>query len=270
MSGKPIGIIAGSGQFPLLIARAAREAGYRVVVAAHVEETRPEIESESDDVHWVKLGQLGKIIKVFRDAGVTDAIMAGGITKTRLYSKAMPDLKGLSLLARLSEMRDDGILRAVSSVLETEGITVRASTLFLPNLAAKAGIYTRRKPNGRQRDDVEFGLRIAKEIGKLDIGQTVVVRRGAVLALEAMEGTDECILRGGMLGREDVVVVKVSKPSQDLRFDMPAVGLQTIETMRRAKASVLAVEAGRTLFFDVRDSVALADENDMVVMGVEA
>ena len=270
MGENPLGIIAGSGQFPLLIARAARQRGRWVVVAAHVGETWPEIESEADEVRWIKLGQLGRIIKFFQESGVVEAVMAGAVTKTKLFSKALPDLKGLSLLTRLQQMRDDGILRAVASVLEAEGILVRPSTLLLPELAARPGVHTRCKPTKRQKSDVEFGFGIAKEVGRLDIGQTVVVRRGAVLALEAIEGTDACILRGGELGKEEAVVVKVSKPTQDLRFDMPAVGLTTIETMIRARASVLAVEAGKTIFFDFRRAVALADEHQLVVMGVES
>ena len=160
------------------------------------------IEAEADETHWIKLGQLGKIVKIFKQSGVTDTVMAGAITKTKLYTKALPDLKALSLLTRLQEMRDDGILRAVASVLESDGIKVQPSTLFLPELVMKPGIHTTRKPNKRQMIDVEFGFNIAKEVGKLDIGQTVVVRRGAVLAIEAMEGTDGCILRGGRLAGE--------------------------------------------------------------------
>lgn len=265
---RPIGIIAGSGQFPLMIARAARARGRRIVALAHVGETWPELEHEVDEVHWIKLGQLGKIVKTFQKAGVTEAIMAGAITKTKLYAKALPDLKGLSLLTKLREMRDDGILRAVASVLEAEGIKVQPSTLFSEELTVKPGVHSRRKPSKRQEEDIRFGFKIAKEIGKLDIGQTVVVRRGAVVALEAIEGTDACIERGGRLAREDAVVVKVSKPDQDLRFDMPAVGLKTVETLIEAKVAVLAVEAGKTLFFDFEKAVQLADEHKIVVVGV--
>jgi DUF1009 family protein len=270
MEERPIGIIAGSGQFPLMIARAARAQGKSVVAVAHISETWPELESEVSEIHWVRLGQLGKIISVFKKFGVTDVIMAGAISKTKLYSKALPDLKGLSLLTRLKEMHDDGILRAVASVLEADGIKVRASTMFLPELAARLGVYTARKPNKRQASDISVGFKIAKEVGKLDIGQTVVVRRGAVVALEAMEGTDACILRGGQLADRDAVVVKVSKPHQDMRFDQPAVGLKTIETMIKARAAVLAIEAGKTIFFDVKKSISLADEHKMVVVGVES
>ena len=165
-------------------------------------ETWLELENEADEIHWVKLGQLGKIVKIFQKSGVTEAVMAGAISKTKLYSKALPDLKGLSLLTRLREMRDDGILRAVASVLEAEGIKVQPSTLFSEELAVKPGVHTRRRPTKRQEEDIRFGFKIAKEIGKLDIGQTVVVRRGAVVALEAIEGTDACIERGGGLARE--------------------------------------------------------------------
>jgi len=270
MDDRPFGIIAGSGQFPVLAAQAARARGKRVVAVAHVGETWPELEQEVDEFHWVKLGQLGRIIKIFKDAGVQETIMAGAIDKTRLFTKALPDMKGLSLLTRLQEMRDDGILRTVASVLQADGVTVVASTVYLPELAAQEGVLTRHKPNKRGQSDIEFGFRIAKELGKLDIGQTVVVRRGAVVAVEAIEGTDDCILRGGELAKEDAVVVKVSKPDQDMRFDMPAVGLQTIRTMIRAKASILAVEAGKTLFFDAEKALALADENSIIVVGVNS
>ncbi len=267
---RPFGIIAGSGQFPILAARAARAQGKRVVAVAHTGETWAELEREVDEIHWVKLGQLGRIIKVFKDAGVQETIMAGAIAKTRLYSKALPDLKGLSLLTRLQELRDDGVLRTVASVLQEDGVTVVASTIYLPELTAREGVLTRRKPNKRGWSDIEFGFKIAKEVGKLDIGQTVVVRRGAVVAIEAIEGTDACILRGGVLARQDAVVVKVSKPDQDMRFDMPAVGLQTIDSMIKAKASILAVEAGKTLFFDSEKTIALADEHDMIIVGVNS
>jgi hypothetical protein len=266
---KPIGLIAGNGQFPLLFARSAREQGREVVAVAHEGETLPELESLVREIHWIKLGQLGKIINIFKKAHVTEAVMAGGVAKTKLFSKARPDFKGLTLLTKIKHLKDDGVLRTVAAELEAEGITVQPSTLYLPDLLTQKGCHTKRKPTQQEEADIRFGFEAAKEVGRLDIGQTVVVRKKAVVALEAMEGTNECISRGGRLAREDAVIVKVSKPGQDLRFDVPAVGLETIETMIKANARVLAVEAGNTLFFDFLKSIALADEHKITVVGIE-
>jgi UDP-2,3-diacylglucosamine hydrolase len=265
---KPIGLIAGNGQFPLLFAQAAREQGREVVAVAHEGETLPELESLVREIHWVKLGQLGKIINTFKHAQVTEAVMAGGVAKTKLFSRTRPDLRGLSLLTKIKHLKDDGVLRTVAAELEAEGITIEASTVYLPDLLTKRGCHTRRIPNKQEERDIQFGLEVAKEIGRLDIGQTVVVRKSAIVALEAMEGTNECILRGGRLARKNAVVVKVSKPGQDLRFDVPAVGLQTVEIMIQAQAGILAVEAGKTLFFNFRESISLADKHKIAVVGV--
>lgn len=252
-----IGLIAGNGNFPIEFAKAAKAKGYAVVAVAHEGETLPELEQLADTVVWIKVGQLGKLIKAFKDRGVRDVLMAGGITKTRLFSGALPDLRGAALLARMVAKKDDSILRAVAEELESDGITVRESTLFLDNLLAPAGVLTRRKPSKDELKDIAYGWQLAKEIGRLDIGQTVVVKDLAVLAVEAIEGTDEAIRRGGRLCREGAVVVKICKPQQDLRFDLPATGLRTIETMREVKASCLAIEAGKTIMIE-RDAVLAA------------
>lgn len=265
-----MGLIAGNGQFPLMVARAASDRGIKVVAVAHVGETLPELESLAHEIHWIKLGQLGKIIKIFKRSQVKEALMAGGVSKTKLYSRTRPDLRGLSLLAKIKHVRDDGVLRALASELEAEGITIQPSTLYLPELMAEEGCYTKRRPNRHEQSDIQFGFEIAKEVGKLDIGQTVVVRKGAVVALEAIEGTDECIMRGCRLARKDAVIIKVSKPGQDLRFDVPAVGLGTIKAMIEGRAGVLAVEAGKTLFFDFKESMDLADKHNLVVVGVRS
>ena len=213
-----------------------------------------------DEIFWVKVGQLGKIITIFKEQGVTDALMAGGIKKTRLFGGGMPDLRAVALLAKMVYKKDDSILRAVADELESEGITIRESTLYLDSILASPGVLTKRKPTKDEQKDIDFGWQMAKEIGRLDIGQTVVVKGRAVLAVEAIEGTDEAIRRGGLLCERGAVVVKVCKPQQDLRFDLPAVGTQTIRTMVQVKASCLAVEAGKTIIIDrelvVRDADA--------------
>ena len=254
---KTIGLIAGNGSFPLEFAKAAKAKGLAVVAVAHEGETLPELEQWADTVVWIKVGQLGKLIKAFKDHGVTDVLMAGGIRKTGLFSGAMPDLRGAALLARMVAKKDDSILRAVAEELESDGIVVRESTLFLDNLLAPAGVLTKRKPSKDELKDIAYGWQLAKEIGRLDIGQTVVVKDLAVLAVEAIEGTDEAIRRGGRLCREGAVVVKICKPQQDLRFDLPATGLRTIETMREVRAACLAIEAGRTIIIE-RDAVLAA------------
>lgn len=264
-----IGIIAGSGQFPLLFARAAREQGRQVYVAAHKGETSPEMESVADGICWVKLGQLGKVINFFRKEGVEEAVLLGAITKTRIFKDIWPDLKGLTLWNRIKVRQDDQILRAVAEALQDEGIKILESTLYLQHLLFPKGVLTKKKPTREQLADIEFGWRMAREVGRLDIGQCVVVRDRAVLAVEAIEGTDAAILRGGSLGKEQAVVVKVKKPGQDFRFDLPAIGIRTIESMEQVKGAVLAVEAGQSLLFDGAAVIERADRAGIVVVGVE-
>jgi DUF1009 family protein len=268
MTTNKIGIIAGGGQFPLLFAEAAKAKGRQVMAAAHKGETWPEIDRAADRVCWVKLGQLGRIIKFFQDEGVTETVFAGAITKTRIFKDVWPDLKGLSLWNKIDVRQDDAILRAVASVLEEEGICVLPSTLYLPHLLFPRGVLTKKRPSAEQREDIRFGWQTARAIGALDIGQCVVVRDRTVLAVEAIEGTDATIRRGGELGREQAVVVKLKKPHQDFRFDLPAIGLRTIETMLAAKAAVLAVEAGQALLFDCDEVVRQANKAGIVVVGV--
>lgn len=264
-----IGIIAGGGQFPYLFAEAARKAGRQVVIIGHKGETHPELEKIADSFYWIKLGQLGKILKYFRKEAVSETVFLGTITKTRIFRDILPDLKALTLWNKIDIKQDDAILRAIAAELEKEGIKVLESTLYLKDLLFPAGILTRKKPSDEQRRDIEFGWRMARDMGRLDIGQCVVVRDRTVLAVEAIEGTDATIQRGGTLGREKAVVVKVKKPSQDFRFDLPATGLKTIETMHEVKASVLAVEAGQSLLFDREIVVEQANKKGIVVVGVE-
>jgi len=263
-----IGIIAGSGQFPLLFIKEAKAAGRIVAVVAHKGETIPEVAAAADMTCWVKLGQLGKIIKFFHDEGVGETVFLGAITKTQIFKDIFPDLKGLTLWNKIDTKQDDAILRAVASALEQEGIKVLESTFYLRHLLFPGGVLTKKKLNQEQRLDIEFGWRNARAIGQLDIGQCVVVRNLSVLAVEAIEGTDAAILRGGGLAREKAVVIKVKKPSQDFRFDLPATGLKTVETLVSVKGAVLAVEAGQSLLFDREIMVAAADKAGIVVVGV--
>jgi DUF1009 family protein len=263
-----IGLIAGKGQFPLLFAAAAHRHGVEVVAVAHRGETDPELAALVKELHWIYVGQLGKIIRIFKDAGVRRTVMAGGISRGRLFKEFRPDLRALSVVRRAGAGKDDRLLRAVADELQSEGITVAPSTLFLDDLLAPAGQISRRAPSAEEMADIDFGFKIAKEIGTLDLGQCVVVRRQVVVAIEAIEGTDETIRRGGRLAGPGVVVVKVSKPGQDLRFDVPAVGLNTIAAMQEVKAKVLAVEAGKTLIFDRPAMLKAAAPAKIVLWGV--
>ena len=254
-----IGLIAGSGQFPKLFIQGAREAGYEVVTVGFEGETEPELAALSDQFYWLKLGQLSKLVQTFKNAGVQRAAMTGAINKTRMYSKIRPDWRAFKLLRKLHNKKDDSLLRALAEELESDGIRIEPSTLFLPTLLAAAGTYTRRRLSHSESRDIEFGWHLAREIGRLDIGQCLVVKDQAVLAVEGIDGTDATIRRGGGLCHGGAIVLKLSKPSQDLRFDVPAVGLQTIDAMRAVKARVLVIEAGKTLLFDRERMIQEAD-----------
>jgi len=266
---KKIGLIAGSGQFPLIFSRAAKKEGYAVYVAAHLKETDPVIEQDAAAVEWMHLGQIKRLIRFFKENRITEAVMLGAIKKTRMFRDVRPDTKALAIMAGMRHTHDDGILRAFAGALEKEGIAIRASTMLLPEILAPPGCWTRRKPSEEEMADVTLGLRIAREIGKLDIGQCVVVGGKSVLAVEAIDGTDATIARGGQLGHGKAVVVKVCKPTQDIRFDVPAIGARTIETMHQADARVLAVEAGRAVVFDREEMIALADRYNMAIIAVD-
>lgn len=263
-----IGIIAGGGQFPLLFIEAAQAAGRRVVVVAHKGETDEKVAEAADAVCWVKLGQLGKVISFFKQEGVGETVFLGTITKTQIFRDVLPDFKGLSLWNKIDRKQDDAILRSIAGTLEKEGIKVLESTLYLRHLLFPVGVITRKKPNKNQRLDIEFGWQNARAIGKLDIGQCVVVRNCTVLAVEAIEGTDATILRGGTLAKEQAVVVKVKKPGQDFRFDLPATGLTTIRSLQQVHGAVLAVEAGQTLLFDKELMIEEANKAGIVIVGV--
>lgn len=269
MPGK-IGLIAGNGTFPIIFARAAKQKGIQVIAVAHEGETLPELAQWVDGIFWIKVGQLGKLISIFKEQEVKDVVMAGGIKKTHLFSGALPDLRGITFFAKMTHKKDDSILRAVADELESEGITVRESTLYLDSILAVPGVLTRRKPSKDEQKDIEFGWQMAKEIGKLDIGQTILVKDQAVLAVEAIEGTDEAIRRGGLLCGQGAVVIKVCKPHQDLRFDLPAIGTQTIKTMGQVKASCLAIEAGKTIMIDRESLIADADKAGITIIAIRS
>lgn len=267
---KRLGLIAGNGLLPFIFAQEAKREGYCVVAVAHYDETLAEIEHVVDQLTWIYVGQLGKIIRTFKRARVSQAVMAGGIRKVRLFGNFRPDLRGASFLARLRSRDDDALLRGIADELQKDGITILESTLCVPQIISTLGVLTQHKPTERQWEDIRFGIHVAKEIGRLGIGQTVVVKNRMVIAVEAVEGTDEAITRGGHLARSGCVVIKVSKPQQDLRFDVPAVGLETIKNLRRAGAVALAVEAGKTLLLEKDALLAEADAGGIAVVGVAA
>ncbi|MFC1839180.1 LpxI family protein [Thermodesulfobacteriota bacterium] len=261
-----IGIIAGGGQFPMMAADSAKKQGISVIAVAFEGETDPDLAERVDEIVWIKLGQLGKLIAAFKKRNVDKAFMAGSINKRRMFGNAKPDLRGLTFMSKFALFHDDSILRALADELSGEGIEIVDSTLYLPELLASEGCLTKRKPNKEEKADIEAGWKIAKELGRLDIGQCVVVKNKTALALEAIDGTKATILRGGEIAGEKAVVVKVSKPDQDLRFDVPSVGLETISSMIEVKASVLAVEAGKTLIFDEEEMIELADKNRISIV----
>jgi len=261
-----IGIIAGNGQFPILFSKAAQKKGYEVFATAHIGETREDLDKYVKGIEWIHVGQIGKIIKFFQANKVTQAVMVGAITKTRMFNMK-PDLKALKLISSLRHTRDDNLLRSIADFLEKEGIKIEASTFLLPELLATEGCWTKRKPKKTERLDIEFGWDLARKIGELDIGQCLVVQGRSVLAVEAIDGTDATIRRGGGLGSGQAVVVKICKPDQDLRFDLPAIGIQTIESMHESGASTLVVEAENSIVFDREETILKANKYGISIIG---
>jgi DUF1009 family protein len=237
MNAMRIGLIAGGGQFPIIFSKAAKLKGFVIHAVAYNNETDPGLKEHVDTIEWIHLGQIKRIIKFFKKNAVSQAVMMGAITKTRMFSDVRLEIK--------------------------------PSTFLLPDLLAQKGCWTKRKPNRSENKDIELGWRVAKEIGRLDIGQCVVVGGGSVLAVEAIDGTDATILRGGRLGKGTAVVVKVCKPDQDIRFDIPAIGVRTIKTMHEAGAGVLVVEAGKAIVFDRKEMIHMADEYGIAVVAME-
>ena len=263
---KRIGLIAGGGQFPMIFARTARQRGYAVYAVAFVKETVPELEARVESVQWLHLGQLNRLIRFFKRHRIDEAVMLGGITKTRMFTDVRPDLKAIAFMARMPHTHDDGVLSAFADMLEAEGIRIRPSTFLLPDLLADTGCWTRRNPTRSEEADIALGWKMAKAIGDLDIGQCVVVKGGSVLAVEAIDGTDATIQRGGLLGGGGSVLVKVCKPIQDTRFDMPAVGTDTVRSMAEAGVSVLAIESAKAVVFDRDEMIALADRHRISIV----
>ena len=260
-----LGLIAGNGRFPFLILRQAIQKNIPVVVAAIKEETFPEIEefaSESDvSIHWIGLGHLNKLIRLFKGADVTQVLMAGQVKHAKIFSTkrahgkkwkvTVPDVKMIGMLASLPKKNTQSLLEGVINVLESEGFEFVDSTVLLKSLLAKSGLLTRRSPDSEEQKDIEYGRSVAREITRLDVGQTIVVKSQAVVAVEAMEGTNETIRRAAQLvGGQRLTVVKVSRPDQDMRFDVPVIGLETSEVLRECNVSALSIDAGKTLIID--------------------
>lgn len=266
-----IGIIAGNGRFPFLVLQGARALGHDVTIVAIKEEAFPDLEDAArlagGDLHWVSLGQLGKCIRLLKAAGVSQAVMAGQVRHVKIFSGIMPDLTLLSVLRRLRSRNTDALISAVADVMRDDGIELLDSTAFLSPLLAREGVLSSRAPTAEERDDFEFGYGMADAIAALDIGQTIAVRHKAVVAVEAMEGTDAVIARAGQLAGAGVRIVKVAKPGQDMRFDVPVVGVATIEAMRAAGASALSIDAGRTLVLDGDRVFRSADEASIAIVG---
>lgn len=268
-SGQRIGLIAGNGRFPIIFAVNAKRLGYHVSAVAHEGETEPELANHVDRIQWIKIGQLNKLIQAFKEDDISQAVMLGGIKKTHVFTTVRPDFRALALAAKLALWKDDDILREIAAELEREGIMIRESTFGLQGILVEEGTLTRRSPTKKEWDDIRYGWEVAHEIGRLDIGQCVVIKDRVVVAVEAVEGTDAAIKRGGELAQEGAVVVKRSKPQQDLRFDLPAVGPRTIEVMQSVKASVLALEAGKTVLLDRDAMLENARRAGVTIVGIK-
>jgi UDP-2,3-diacylglucosamine hydrolase len=271
-----LGLIAGNGKFPFLVLDAARAQGYDVVVAAIKEESFPEIDSHgAASVHWLSLGELSKLIETFQREGVRRAVMAGQVKHKQIFSSIRPDWKLAKLLLSLTTRNTDSLLGAVAKVLADEGITLEKSTWLLEPLLVKPGVLTKRAPSEQERKNIEYGRVVAGQVAQHDIGQTVVIAESACVAVEAMEGTDATIERAGEIMRSlrgdastlsrDLTVVKIAKPNQDMRFDVPVIGVKTIEVMKAAGATCLAVDAGKCLLLDGQKVIEAADESEICI-----
>ena len=267
---KTIGIIAGNGRFPVLAAKEARRESYRVVVCGIEKEADPALEKMADVYQWIKVGELKRLVKFFRSEGVHEAIMAGKIEKVRLFQgNVRPDLEMVKVLMKTKDFKDDSLLSGIAEYLHGQGIDLMDSTSLMKHAMPGPGILGKRAVSKEAADDLEFGFRMAKSIAALDIGQTIVVKKRAVLAVEAIEGTDRAIQRGGELGAGKVVVVKVAKPNQDMRFDVPAVGLRTLKSLMDIKAEAFGFEAEKTLFIDQDEFIRGADDKAIAVVGLK-
>ena len=261
------GLIAGNGQFPFLVVEGALKQGVSLAVVAIKEETDPRINEIAENVTWVGIGQLGKMISFFKKQGVTQAIMAGQVKHVQIFSGAIPDLRMVKMLWNLPRRNTDALIGGVADEMAKEGIELIDSTYFIKDQLASEGVLTKRKPTDFERENIEYGLHIASGTARLDIGQTIVVRSKACVAIEAMEGTDATIRRAGELANGKLTVVKVAKPDQDMRFDVPVVGVPTIETMIAAGATCLSITAGKTLIFDREEMLRSANLKKICIIG---
>ncbi|MFH1152595.1 MAG: UDP-2,3-diacylglucosamine diphosphatase LpxI [Pseudomonadota bacterium] len=264
-----IGLIAGGGQFPVLFAKAAAARNLDVYAAAYMNEASKDLSHHVKMLEWIHLGQVSRLVNYFRQHDVSQAVMLGTIKKTRIFSDIRPDLKGLAFIAKFGATHDNSILSAFANLMAKEGIAILPSTMLLPELVAEKGLWTRRKPGKAEMKDIRAGWTIAREIGRLDIGQCIVISNGTVLAVEAADGTDATIRRGGELSDGRAVVIKLCKPNQDQRFDLPSTGLDTVRVMSESGAGVLVLEAGKSLAFDREEMIRLADKNNMVIFAME-
>lgn len=276
------GLIAGNGRFPFMVVEGARRAGAHLSVVAIREETDTEIERQVDRMTWVGIGQLGKMIRFLKAEGVEKAIMAGQVKHVRIFSGAIPDARMLKMLLKLKRRNTDSLIGGIAAELASEGIELIDSTYFLQDSLPAAGVMTRRKPSAAELSDIDYGIEISRQIAGLNLGQTIVVRGKACVAIEAMEGTDSTVRRSGEVMRGEhqrgaekvrprrgpLTVVKLSKADQDMRFDVPVVGMPTVQVMIEAAATCLCISAGKTLMFDREEMIALADENDIAILAV--
>ncbi|MBX7056123.1 MAG: UDP-2,3-diacylglucosamine diphosphatase LpxI [Pyrinomonadaceae bacterium] len=261
------GLIAGNGQFPFLVIEGARRKGADLSVVAINEETDTRIDQEASDIRWVGIGQLGKMIAFFKERGVERVMMAGQVKHVQIFSGAMPDMRMVKMLWNLPRRNTDALIGGIAMELAKDGIELIDSTFFVGDHLASEGVMSKRRPSDLELENIEYGLQIAREIARLDLGQTIVVRGKACVAVEAMEGTDAAIKRAGELANGKLTVVKVAKPHQDMRFDVPVVGISTIETMIAAGATCLSISAGKTLIFDRQVMLSLADRHNICVIG---
>lgn len=269
-----LGIIAGNGQFPFILAQEARKRGKEVIAIAIKEEASPSLKNYVDRIHWVSIGQLGKIISICKKEKISEAVMAGQVKHNKLFANFFLDLKAIKLLMSLKDRQTDTILSAVITEFEKNGIKFIPSTSYLEEWIPGEGVLTESRPTAHEMEDVNFGFTIAKNISALDIGQTIVIKDKAIIAIEAMEGTDVCIQRAGEIaspfgGKSNMVVVKVSKLKQDIRFDMPVIGLKTVEVLKDSGARVLAFEAYKTLLFDKDYFIKLANKHKISIVGIK-
>ena len=265
-----LGLLAGIGHLPVDVAQSAKKLGYKVVAVAVVADTDPELPENADVFYTINVGKVGKILQTLKQHGVKNVTMIGKVTKEVLYKNGVvvPDLTTIRVLASLPDRKDDTIMNAIVKLIEDAGMHVMDQTELIRPLLPEPGVLTKRKPTEQEWEDMRFGFRMAKELGRLDIGQTVVVKNRAVMALEAIEGTDACILRGGFLGKGGVIVAKTAKPVQDNRFDMPSVGTTTLTSMIHAGATGIVIEAGRTLLVDRKRTLAMAEEKGITIVSM--